>query len=191
MKKRGIVLALLMGIMLVLGLTSGLVYGQTPTPAASPTPTPTPMPAPVLTSIGWNDVDENNDINRGDILTFKFSVAMDTTVITYTNIDDMLPNSYRHTYGTVGLIAGWTEGDKWFVVTLGENETIDGGETVNPVDAVINAEGLADATVAPGPSIPQPESSSQWQWWYTLLILIVVVVLFAAMFMIRSKKGKG
>jgi hypothetical protein len=114
------------------------------------------MPAPVLTSIGWTDVDESTDINKGDILTFKYNVPMNTTIITSDNIDSMLPTNPSSTYGQLDPldVSGWTEGDTWLVVTLGENETIDGGETVNPADAVISAEGLADATVAPGPSIP-------------------------------------
>jgi hypothetical protein len=168
MRRVGIAMILLLGVVMVFGLASGLAYGQTPTSTATPvatptptatpvaTPTPTPMPAPVLTSIGWTDIDESTDINKGDILTFKYNVPMNTTIITSDNIDSMLPTNPSSTYGQLDPLdySGWTEGDTWLVVVLGENETIDGGETVNPADAVISAEGLADATVAPGPSIP-------------------------------------
>ena len=188
-------LALLMGIMLILGLTSGLAYGQTPTstvtPTVTPTPTPTSMPAPVLESIAWEDVDNANGINKGDILIFKFNMQMNINIITHNNIDSMLLTNPSRTYGQLNPLddSGWTRGNTWLAIILGEDETIVGGETVNPANAVISIEGLSDNTQPPGPSIPL--TSAQWLWWYTLIILIAVVVLIVVLIISRLKKGKG
>jgi hypothetical protein len=122
----------------------------------SPTPTPTPtIVPPKLTSITWSDVDQSGTINKGDLLRFNFSKAMDTGTITAHNVNTRLPTNPEHFYGTITSDnIGWSNSDTRLTVVLAEDETIVGGETVNPTSLVTDNEGNSDATPGAGPAIP-------------------------------------
>ena len=137
------------------------------------------------------DVDDNDSIDEGDKLIFKFSKAIDTTTISATNVDTTLPTSPSHTYDASAL--SWSNSDQWLTVTLGADETIEGGETVNPSSAVTDADGNPDETSGTGPEIPTPEEGLVWEWWYYLLIGLGVVIIIAAivLLVVLPKRGAG
>jgi len=116
---------------------------------------------------------------------------MDTDTITAANIDTVLPTLPAHTYGT--LTAGdlsWNTAETQLTVTLGSDETIAGGETVNPTSAVKDVAGNSDATTAPGKAIPEEEGFA-WEWWYTLLIVLFGLIIIAGivLLVILPKRG--
>jgi hypothetical protein len=109
---------------------------------------------------------------------------MDTDTITADNIDARLPTDTdpERSYGNVtadDLV--WSNSDKWLTVTLGADETIQGGETVDPISAVKDADGRADATTA-DPAIPTPavEEAAGWAWWVYVLIGLGGIILAGA-----------
>lgn len=120
---------------------------------------------------------------------------MDTDTITADNIETVLPTEPEHSYGNVtDDDLSWTNSDKWLTVTLGADEEIVGGETVNPTSAVKDADGRADATTAPGPAIPTPEVEEgiAWAWWHYMLIalgglIVAGGLILLVMLMLRPK----
>ncbi|MCL0093041.1 hypothetical protein M1N92_05245 [Dehalococcoidia bacterium] len=122
---------------------------------------------PVLLSIVWTDVDNNGTIDKNDTLKFTFSKAMDTTTLdTAAEINARLPVSDDRHYGDIG-----DDSDSWnppyntiLTLTLGARPTIEVGDTVNPTDAVTDAEGNKDATVDPGPAIPGDPKLTKLLW---------------------------
>ena len=107
---------------------------------------------------------------------------MDTDTITAANIDTVLPTDPDRTYGNVtDDDLKWSSSDKWLTVTLGADETIVGGETVDPISAVKDADGRADATTA-DPAIPTPavEEAAGWAWWVYVLIGLGGIILAGA-----------
>ena len=116
---------------------------------------------------------------------------MDTATITATNIETVLPTSPSHSYGTLTADdLSWSNSDKWLTVTLGSDETIVGGETVDPSDDVKDEAGNADATTAPGKAIPEEEGFA-WEWWYTLLIALGALIIIAAVVLLVVLPKRG
>ena len=121
---------------------------------------------------------------------------MDTATITADNIDTVLPTDPSHSYGNVTADdLEWDDTDKCLTVTLGTDEEIVGGETVNPTSAVKDADGKTDATTAPGEAIPTPEEAEgiAWAWWHYLLIslgglILAGVGILLIMLIIRPKE---
>ena len=99
---------------------------------------------PTLVSITWIDGGglPAGTINPGDQLIFKFSESMDTTAMVANAVNTIL-NPGGHSYGLVADVPVaqsvlWSITDSTLLtVTLGTSETIVGGETVNPVDALL------------------------------------------------------
>jgi len=123
-----------------------------PTHASESTP-------PVLTAINWYDTDTDGTISATDLLVFHFSEAMmhgQISQIAEANARLDSTASGSNDYGITGAVPAWILGETALQITLGVEETISGGETVNPDSMVQDKQGNADATVAPGPAIPMP-----------------------------------
>ena len=119
--------------------------------------------APHLRSINWQDNDGDGTYSAGDNIFFYFSESMDPSKITAGTVNTVLDTSGTGgawgDYGTTGLAVNWrlaTPGyGCWVTVTLGVEETIHGGETVNPTSTVTDRKGNVDATSGNGPAIPR------------------------------------
>ncbi|MBA7470692.1 hypothetical protein ES707_05979 [subsurface metagenome] len=150
--------------------------------------------APTLDSITWTDVDDSDTINADDTLRFNFSEAMDTDTITATNIDARLPTSPSHTYGELTATdLSWNDDEDQLTVTLGSDEAIEGGETVDPTSAVTDVACNPDATTGTGPAIevPEEEEGFAWEWWYTLLIALGALIIIAAIVLLVVLPKRG
>jgi len=168
----------------------------TPTPGLTPTPTPTPTPTdttgPILNSITWTDVDDSGTINEGDTLRFNFSEAMKTSTIdSVSEINSRLDSTASGTsdYGTTFTYT-WTTTSQ-LTVTLGSDEAIEGGETVNPVVTVTDEAGNADATTGTGPAIEEPEEGFALEWWHILLIALGALIIIAAIVLLVVLPKRG
>ena len=116
---------------------------------------------------------------------------MDTATITITNIETRLPTDPSHSYGTLTADdLSWSNSDKWLTVTLGSDEAIQGGETVDPSDDVKDEAGNADATTAPGKAIPEEEGFAL-EWWHILLIALGALIIIAAIVLLVVLPKRG
>ncbi|MDY6916947.1 MAG: hypothetical protein SVP26_03235, partial [Chloroflexota bacterium] len=118
---------------------------------------------PTLRSITWLDNDSDGTINAGDDLVFHFSESMNEFNLSNINqVNERLNSSAAGStdYGITGALTNWTVGETVLTVTLGDEENIDGGETVNPTNDVKDKQGNSDATSGSGPSIPLPPDTT-------------------------------
>lgn len=107
--------------------------------------------APHVDSVLWNDVNGSTDISGTDKVAVTFSEAIDTTTIDTSNVDARLGLNNSHTFGTAGAGMGlaWNAGNTILTITLGTNSTVATGDTIDPIVAVTDAFGNADATPSP------------------------------------------
>jgi len=165
--------------------------------ADNPDPTPATesfiydVTGPTLAIITWTDVDNSGTINSGDKLIFIFSDAMDTTTLdSVSEINWGLDSTASGTsdYGTTFTVS-WNTARNLLTATLGTDEAIGGGETVNPASTVTDQAGNADATTAPGAAIPMPPALGL-QWWHILLIALggLVVVIGLGVLVLRRRR---
>ena len=138
--------------------------GSGPAIPTTPTSVTKETTPPVLSSITWNDLNNNGDIDVTDQIVFNFNEAMDWSKIdTLTEINSLLDSTAPGTndYGTVAAVSAWNLAETCLTVTLGNdcstqlgglNNT--GAKTVNPGAGVTDRAGNADATAGTGPAIP-------------------------------------
>jgi len=94
-------------------------------------------------------------------------------------------------YGTTFTFA-WNVAGTKLTVTLGSDEAIEGGETVNPTSAVTDVAGNPDATTGTGPAIEVPEEEEfAWEWWYTLLIALGGLIIIAGIVLLVVLPRRG
>ena len=125
-------------------------------------PLPPDKTNPTLTSIVWSDVDGNGQMNQGDRLVFQFSEAMrDTDIASVADLNTRLDSTalgvldYGDGFTTPLPLFSWTVPSYTeLTVTLGAGEQIDGGEWVNPTDAIHDRIGNRDMTPGGGVQIP-------------------------------------
>jgi len=124
-------------------------------------PLPPDKTNPTLVSIAWIDVDHNDQMNQGDRLIYQFSESMDETTITFAllnaNLDTTALGVVDYSDGVtaplhevIWNVPSYTE----LTIILGASEQIDGGEWVNPLDAVLDRIGNIDMTVGGGVQVP-------------------------------------
>ena len=131
-------------------------------------PLPPDKIAPYLTDIVWTDKDSNGIMNRGDWLTFNFSEAMNpvtcdtqleinTVLDTTASTPNVAPPPAELDYGLMGsdLTIVWNAPSYTScTIVLGTQENLDGGEMVNPTDALTDMAGNPDGTSGSGIMIP-------------------------------------
>ena len=162
---------------------------------------PDPIPAtesfvydvtgPTLVTITWTDVDNSSTINSGDELVFIFSDAMDTTTLdSVSEINSGLDSTASGTsdYGTTFTVS-WNAARNLLTVTLGTDEAVGGGETVDPASAVTDQAGNADATTAPGAAIPTPPALGL-QWWHILLIALGGLTIISSIILLVVRRRR-
>lgn len=101
--------------------------------------------APTLSSVSWSDVDSSTQFSATDTLTLTFSETMATSTIVAGNVDARLALSGSHTFGTSPTVS-WSTAGTVLTLTLGTSPTLATADTVNPIAAVVDAVGIADAT---------------------------------------------
>ena len=113
-----------------------------------------------------------------------------TTLDTVSKINSGLDSSATGTtdYGTT-FTSTWTTTSQ-LTVTLGSDEAIEGGETVNPAATVTDEAGNADATTAPGKAIPEEEGFAL-EWWHILLIALGALIIIAAIVLLVVLPKRG
>jgi Bacterial Ig-like domain/The GLUG motif len=84
-------------------------------------------------------------------LGFVFLEPMATTTITTSNIDSYLNVSNAHTFGTTGngLEISWNTAGTILTVSLGSDHTVEDGDTIDPLQDVVDQAG--NAVFNPGP----------------------------------------
>jgi hypothetical protein len=120
---------------------------------------------PQLVNIAWNQRDASQTtFSAGDQLIFTFDSPMDTSSITYANINARLPlpaypgGGTTYDTGTASQVV-WEipddpsgpSGSTKLLVTLGQNAKVPANATVNPTSDVKGDDGRSDATPAPVP----------------------------------------
>ena len=113
-----------------------------------------------------------------------------TTLNTVSEINSRLDSTASGTsdYGTT-FTSTWTTTSQ-LTVTLGSDEAIEGGETVNPAVTVTDEAGNADATTGNGPAIPEEEGFA-FEWWYGLLIGLGALIIIAAIVLLVVLPKRG
>lgn len=114
-----------------------------------------------------------------------------STIDSVSEINSRLDSTASGTsdYGTTFTYT-WTTTSQ-LTVTLGSDEAIEGGETVNPVVTVTDEAGNADATTGTGPAIEEPEEGFALEWWHILLIALGALIIIAAIVLLVVLPKRG